>query len=44
MENISYLRIYEIKRNKDIILKKSVCADVAETECRICKTVLKMPL
>ena len=43
MENISMriLRIYEIKRNNDIILRKSVCVDEAETECRICKTVFK---
>ena len=43
MENISMriLRIYEIKRNSDIIFRKSVCVDETETECKICETVFR---
>ena len=43
MENISerILRVYEIKENCDIILRKSVCVDETETECINCKEVFR---
>ena len=43
MENISerILRVYEIKENCDIILRKSVCVNETETECKNCKEVFR---
>ena len=35
------LRVYEIKENCDIILRKSVCVDETETECKNCKEVFQ---
>ena len=43
MENIKVriLHVYEIKENCDIILRKSVCVDETETECKNCKEVFQ---